>query len=354
MKARIVGVGTALPPHRYSQGQLLDGLRRIWTEQHYNDDWLGRLHESVQVGGRCLALPMEDYEALRGLGAANDAFVRVATELAEVSLVRGLEAACLAPRDIDAIFFTTVTGVAAPSIDARLVNRLALRSDVKRIPMFGLGCVGGAAGLARAADYLRGHPEDVAVLVSAELCSLTLQREDLSIPNLIATGLFGDGAASAVLVGAERARRPARPVPRVLATASVFYPDTEWIMGWEVGDSGFKVVLSSALADLVKSRVATDLDGFLRAHGLQAKDVGHWICHPGGPKILAALEDALSLPPTALRHSRELLADVGNLSSASVLFVLDRAMPEAREGDTGLLMAMGPGFCAELLLLRWS
>lgn len=348
----IEGLGTALPPNRYDQKELLDALRRIWQEHHFNEDRLVRLHESVQVGGRALALPIEAYEELRGFGSANDAFVAVASELSETSLRQAISRAGVAPEDIDAIFFTTVTGIATPSIDAHLVNRLSLRRDVKRVPMFGLGCVGGAAGLARVADYLRGHPDDVAVLVSAELCSLTLQRGDLSIPNFIATGLFGDGCAALVAVGARRANASRRRV-RVVATQSVLYPDTQWIMGWDVKDTGLKVVLSSVLSDFIRDHVADDVRAFVRAQGYELADIDHWICHPGGPKVLAALEESLGLGTRALRRSRELLEEVGNLSSASVLFVLDRTWPDAGPGDLGLLLAMGPGFCAELVLLSW-
>jgi alkylresorcinol/alkylpyrone synthase len=350
----IAGIGTALPPHHYDQEELLAGLRRVWAREHYNDERLGRLHESVQVAGRCLALPIEEYESL-GFGAANSAFIRVAGELSRQASLRAFERAGVGASDIDAVFFTTVTGVATPSIDAQLANSLRLRSDVKRVPMFGLGCVGGAAGLARVDDYLRGFPDHCALLVCAELCSLTLQRDDLSVANLIATGLFGDGVAALVASGPGGARSP-EPTrrPHIVANASVFYRDTEWVMGWDIGDSGFKVVLSGALPDVIRAHVAEDVDGFLAARGLTRRDIDHWICHPGGPKIMATLEEALELPAEALRHSWSLLAEVGNLSSASVLFVLERALGDARSGDIGLVMAMGPGFCTELVLVRWS
>ncbi|HZR08620.1 MAG TPA: 3-oxoacyl-[acyl-carrier-protein] synthase III C-terminal domain-containing protein, partial [Myxococcales bacterium] len=247
-------------------------------------------------------------------------------------------------------YFVTVTGIATPSIDARLVVPLGLRSDVKRVPIFGLGCVAGAAGLARVADALRGVPGEVAVLLAVELCSLTLQREDLSIPNIIASGLFGDGAAAAVLDGGARGRGP-----RIAATRSVFYPGTERVMGWDVVDSGFKVVLSPGVPQLVRDRLRADVDAFLAARGLQRKDIAHFICHTGGPKVLEAFEEALEVPRQAMQRSWDSLQTSGNLSSASVLFVLADllASGEARPGDRGLLLAMGPGFCSELVLLEW-
>jgi alkylresorcinol/alkylpyrone synthase len=217
----------------------------------------------------------------------------------------------------------------------------------------------GAAGLARAADALLAHPADVAVLLSVELCSLTLQREDASVANAIATGLFGDGAAAVVLGGGRRAELPAGPgarrAPRVVASRSSFYPDTEWVMGWEVVDSGFKVVLSARVPEIVAQHVGPDVDGFLADHGLARRDVRHWIAHTGGPRVLEAFRAALDLPEAALARSWRSLREVGNLSSASVLFVLGDLLDagEAREGDLGVLAAMGPGFSSELVLLQW-
>jgi alkylresorcinol/alkylpyrone synthase len=270
----------------------------------------------------------------------------------EQAVRQALHRAGLAPSDVDHLFFVTVTGISTPSVDARLMNRLGLRPDVKRTPIFGLGCVAGAAGTARASDVLRAYPDQVAVLLSVELCSLTLQREDLSIANIIASGLFGDGAAALVLSGAER---PVAGVPRILATRSVFYPDTERVMGWDVVNGGFKVVLSAKVPEVVRGHVREDVGSFLAEQGLETKDIRHWVAHTGGPKVLEAFESTLELPPGALARSWKSLRETGNLSSASVLFVLESllASGEARAGDFGLLMAMGPGFCAELVLLQW-
>lgn len=248
--------------------------------------------------------------------------------------------------------FTSVTGVAAPSVDARLVGRLGLRSDVKRLPVFGLGCVAGAAGVARLHDYLLGRPDDVAVLLSVELCSLTFQRHDASTANLVATALFGDGAAAVVALGQGRASGAG---PEVVATRSRMYPDTEHVMGWDIRSSGFKVRLDPAVPDVVRRYLADDVRDFLAEHGLKPKDVAHWVCHPGGPKVLEAVSDVLSLPDGALDVTWRSLAEVGNLSSSSVLHVLRDTLEQRRPepGSPGLLMAMGPGFCCELVLLRW-
>lgn len=348
----IRSVGTALPPHYADQETLIAAFRTHWAKEHFNIERLEELHRAVQVGGRHLAVPLEDYPALTDLRSRNDAWVRVSTEVGEQAVRQALHRAGLAPRDIDHLFFVTVTGIATPSVDARLMNRLGLRPDVKRTPIFGLGCVAGAAGTARASDVLRAFPDQVAVLLSVELCSLTLQREDLSIANIIASGLFGDGAAALVLSGAER---PAPGVPRIRATRSVFYPDTERVMGWDVVNSGFKVVLSAKVPEVVRGHVREDVGGFLAEHGLRVEDIRHWVAHTGGPKVLEAFESTLELPAGALARSWKSLREAGNLSSASVLFVLESllASGEPRPGEYGLLMAMGPGFCAELVLLQW-
>jgi alkylresorcinol/alkylpyrone synthase len=344
-------VGRALPPHYASQEQLIGALRELWTKKHFNIERLEELHRAVNVQGRFLALPIEQYPPLVSFQQRNDAWIRASVDLGEKVVRQALDKAGLTPKDVDHIFFVTVTGLSVPSIEARLANRLGMRADLKRSPLFGLGCVAGAAGVARAVDYLRGHPQHTALVVAVELCSLTLQREDLSIPNIIASGLFGDGAACVVLQGTE----VKAPGPRVVASQAVLYPDTERIMGWDIVDSGFKVVLSAKVPQLVRDNVRANVDTFLAAHGLKRSDIRHWVAHTGGPKVLQAFEESLELPRQALARSWASLKEVGNLSSASVLFVLGEMMEsqEPRPGDWGVMMAMGPGFCAELVLLRW-
>jgi alkylresorcinol/alkylpyrone synthase len=348
---RIAAVGSALPPNFYDQDTLLEAFRRHWGSRHYNLDRLEGLHRAVLVGGRHLALPMEEYENLENWGQANDAWIRVAQEVGEGAVRVALDKAGLGVGDVDALIFVTVTGVATPSIDARLMNRLGLPARVKRMPIFGLGCVAGTAGIARAADYVRGFPDQVAVLLSVELCSLTLQREDLSIPNLIASGLFGDGAAAAVVVGNGR---PAAG-PEIVATRSVFYPDSEEVMGWDITQDGFRVVLSADVPEVVRQFLRRDVDTFLADQGLTRDDVAVWVSHPGGPKVLEAMQQALDLPEDALETAWRSLREVGNLSSTSVLLVLQETLDQRRPdaGTYGMMLAMGPGFCSEMVLLRW-
>lgn len=349
----ISAVATALPENYVDQETLIAAMRSLWGASHFNVDRIDQLHRAVQVKGRHLALPLDEYPALTSFGKRNDAWIRCALDLGAKAASEAIERAGLTPRDIDHVFFTTVTGLAAPSIDARLINKIGLRTDVKRSPFFGLGCVAGAAGIARASDYLRGFPEHNALLLSVELCSLTLQREDVSIANIIASGLFADGAAAVVLSGGARSSTPG--APRVLATESVFYPNTERVMGWDVVDGGFKVVLSAKVPQVVRDHIREDVDRFLTRHGIVRADLKHVIAHTGGPKVLEAFEESLSLPAGALARSWASLHEVGNLSSASVLFVLGELLSskEALADDLGLMVAMGPGFCSELLLLQW-
>jgi alkylresorcinol/alkylpyrone synthase len=348
---RIAAVGKAFPSHYYDQDALIQAIRQHWAPYVFNLERLESLHRHVLVGGRHLALPLERYPRLSGFGEANNAWIEVAQQVGEAALRQALERAGLAPADIHALLFTTVTGLATPSLDARLANRMGFAPHLKRTPLFGLGCVAGAAGIARAGDYLRGHPDDVAVLLSVELCSLTVQRDDFSIPNLIATGLFGDGAAAVVMVGANRGGTG----PRVVATRSVFYPDSEEIMGWEIGERGFKLVLSRDVPRIVRDYLRGDIDAFLSDHGLRIGDIQSWIAHPGGPKVLEAFQQTLELPAEALELTWKSLQEVGNISSTSVLLVLEEVMAKRcpPAGSYGLLLAMGPGFCSELVLLEF-
>ncbi|MCB9776990.1 MAG: type III polyketide synthase [Alphaproteobacteria bacterium] len=368
---RIVSVGTALPPHHYGQDELIDAITAYWSQQHHNTRRVRQFHQAVQVGGRHLALPLEAYPQLGGFGDCNDAWIRVGLDVGEAAVRRALAAAGLEPRDVDAIFTVSVTGIATPSLDARLVNRLGLRPDVVRVPIFGLGCVAGTAGVSRIADWLQAWPGKVAVLLSVELCSLTLQRRDLTVPNLIASGLFGDGGAAVVAVGDHHplASTPAPgddvtlPLvgatavdgPRTRAWQSRFYPDTERVMGWDIGDAGFRIVLSAEVPDVVERYLGDDVAAFLGAQGLTRDDIGAFVCHPGGPKVLKAFEQALSCSRDDLAVTWDSLAAVGNLSSASVLFVLRDTMADHRPppGTLALMIAMGPGFCSELVLLEW-
>jgi alkylresorcinol/alkylpyrone synthase len=349
----IASVASAFPKHEYDQFVLLSALKKHWGPKLDNPEFIVRLHGRVGVDKRHLALPIEEYEGLTNWKQANDHWIAVATDLGSEALVAACARAGVDPKQIGALFFVSVTGVASPSVDAKIINRLSLSPQTKRVPIFGLGCVAGAAGIARAADYVRGFPDQIAAVISVELCSLTLQQEDLSVANLISSGLFGDGAAAVLVAGAD----VNLPGPKVLATRSVFYPDSEQVMGWDISDKGFRIVLSREVPEVVDHFLAGDVDAFLASQHLTRADIAAWILHTGGPRILEATAKALALPEGALATSWECLRRTGNLSSASVLCVLEEFMTsEAKRpaaGTYSLLAAMGPGFCSELALLRW-
>jgi alkylresorcinol/alkylpyrone synthase len=248
------------------------------------------------------------------------------------------------------------TGVAVPTVDARPAPQIGLRPDIKRVPLFGLGCLAGTAGMARVNDYLRAFPGHVAVLLSVELCSLTLQRDDISIPALIGVSLFGDGAAAVVVTGADRALvgPGAQRGPRIQATRSLLLPASADMMGWDVSSNGVGLMLSKDVPKMVDDYLGDEVDRFLFDYGLSTADVSTWICHPGDPKVLDSIEHAIGLPPEALANSRDSMRENGNVSSVSVLDVLRRTIADSPpEGTFGLMVSMGPGFSFELVLLSW-
>ncbi|CAN5311699.1 type III polyketide synthase [soil metagenome] len=346
----IAGTATAVTPHRYHQDEVARELTTMGGPEFM------RFAQTSGVDTRNLALPLPRYPKLSGFTEANTAYLDVAVDLGVEAIRSALEAAHIAPEEVDAIVTVSSTGIAVPTVDARLAPQLGFRPDVKRIPLFGLGCVAGAAGMARVHDYLRGYPSHVAVLLSVELCSLTLQRDDTSIPALIGVCLFGDGAAAVVVTGADRV--PSHPGvqqdPRVLATRSRLFPDTVDVMGWDVTSAGFRLVLSRDVPAMADTYLGDEVDRFLADHGLTVEDISTWICHPGGPKVIDSIATAIGLPLTELAHSTESMREYGNISSASVLDVLRRttADPPA-PGSLGVMLAMGPGFSFELLLLSW-
>ena len=347
----IASVGRAFPEHYYQQEDILEHLQALWRNGTYWNDKLASIHRNTKVLGRHLALPLEEYGKFSSFAAANTVWIDRALELGEAAIRDALDSADLKPADVSALFFVSVTGIATPSIDAMLVNRLGLPTNIKRIPIFGLGCVAGAAGLARANDYVKAYPDQIAVLLSVELCSLTFQPGDKSVRNMIASGLFADAASAVVIAGSERKAKG----PQIVDTRSVFYPDTEDVMGWHVSETGFQLVLSPKVPEVVRENLAPDVDAFLADHGLVLSDISSWICHSGGPKVLTAIQESLSLYKKDLEVTWRSLANIGNVSSASVLLVLADTLQHSRPalGTYGLLLAMGPGFCSELVLLRF-
>jgi len=364
-RSTILGTAVVLPPYAYPQQQLtaafaefagLDGARRKLLE---------RVHGNAGVKTRHLAVPVEQYADLTDFGAANDAFIGAGTQLAKDAVRQVLDTAGIAADQVDVIIAASSTGLSVPSIDARIAVELGLRPDVVRLPLVGLGCAAGAGGVGRLGDLLLGHPGRIGVLVTVELCSLTLQRGDRSTANLIASGLFGDGAAAVLMAGpgldpaggasTAPTTRTTRTAPlTVVAARSRLYPHTERAMGWDVSGSGLQIVLGAEIPDLVRSYLADDVDRFLADQGLNRDAIDWWVCHPGGPKVIEAIEQTLGLADGELQLTWDSLSRIGNISSSSVLHVLTDTLQQRRPepGSYGLMMAMGPGFALEQVLLR--
>ena len=333
-----------------TQADVKESAREIFRGAPELDRHLA-LFDRAGVDMRYFAFPKSYYLDGKPFGRRNDDYIRVGQTLGEEAVRRALLAAHLEPRDVDAFLFTTTTGLATPSLDALLAPRLGFRLDVRRIPLFGLGCAGGAGILALAADHLRHRPDGVAVALSVELCSLTLLIHEATVTNLVGVALFGDGAAAAVLTGGNRSSNG----PAVAAAETALFPESSHLMGWRFSEAGFGLELSPAVPAFVAEELPSRVREFLGRHGQSPESIRHFALHPGGRQVLEAYRRGFGLSAEALAPTREALRKVGNLSSASVFFslreVMDTAHPQA--GDTGFLAALGPGFAAEMMLLRW-
>lgn len=351
---KIASVSGAFPPYYFTQEKVYEELHKYWESSLPNPELMARFHNRVGVEGRYFSRPLEDYKALDTWGKSNDVWIETGKEIGAKAIHCALSRAGLDKSDISALLTVSVTGICSPSLDALLVNQMGLPETIRRTPIFGLGCVAGASGIAQAADYVRAYPDRVAVLLSVELCSLTWQRKDLSVANLIASSLFGDGAAAVVIAG-DNVKNLKGDGPTILDTATKFYPNTEGAMGWDISEEGFKIILSPDVPKIVHEHLPEDVDSFLAQHQLTRADIGSWVLHTGGPKVLEAMTSSLGIPREACEASWESLRKIGNLSSASVLMVLEDVMLNRRPqpGTLGILAAVGPGFCSQLVLLRW-
>lgn len=356
MIPRLVALATAVPPHTVTQAQVKDFARSLFREVLREDDHrLLAVFDHAGIHSRNVCAPLEWFATDHDFAEKNALYVEHAVRLGQEVAERVMASAGLTPGDIDHLVFVSSTGIAAPTIDARLANVLGLRGDFRRTPIWGLGCAGGAAGLARAREFALADPGARVLLIALELCSLTFQRNDLSKRNLVAASLFGDGAAAALVVADDgpAARNGHRPLDLV-ASSSTFWSDTLDVMGWNVDGAGLHVIFARDIPTIVRERVRPGLAEFLGRHDLTLDSLGHLIAHPGGMKVLAAYQEALDLAPEALGQARAVLRDHGNMSSPTCLFVLQRFL-EARAigaGETAVLSALGPGFCAEYVLLR--
>jgi len=352
---RIASVATALPEHAIRQSDAKAFAEALFGPAMPADDRrLMAVFDSTGVATRHSVMPLDWFREAHEFGESNALYVEHALNLAERAASRALERAGLAASDVDHLVLISSTGIATPSLDARLSNRMGFRGDFRRTPIWGLGCAGGAAGMSRARDFALGDPHARVLLVALELCSLTFQHGDMTRQNLVAASLFADGAAAAVVLGAE-ARAPREPAAlEMLGAQSTLWPDTQDVMGWNVDGDGLHVVFSRDIPTIVRDWVRPNVEKFLERHTLSLADLRHVVAHPGGPKVIAAYGEALGLAPAAFRHATEVLRDCGNMSSPTCLFVLERFVEggDIAAGEYAMLAALGPGFSSELVLLR--
>jgi alkylresorcinol/alkylpyrone synthase len=344
---RILSAATAVPAHRVGQREIKEFARNLFAGSFRDLERLLPIFDNGQIGARHFCQPLEWYGREYSFPERNALYVEHALELSEKAARRCLDRAGVEPEDVGALFFVSTTGISTPSLDAKLLFRMGLSPNLRRIPIWGLGCAGGAAGLARAADHARANPEELVLVVAVELCSLTFQAGDSSKSNLVAASLFADGAAAVLLgTGAEG--------PEVLGSHSTTWPNTEDVMGWDLIETGLKVRFAKSVPQIVRTRTRATIEEACERHGLAPKDLRHLVVHPGGAKVLEAYEQALGLEPGSLDLPREVLQEYGNMSSASVLFVLERFLEDypARSGEYGSISALGPGFSAEHVLFR--
>lgn len=349
--AKIIAVQCAFPEgNRTSQKDIQGLLEKVWPDQKKYTKQFG---DSSGVEYRDLALPLQMYEDLTDFGQRNKIWIDVAMKLQEQNLSQLFAKTQVRLEDISMVVSTSVTGLAIPSLEARLMNKFAFSENTRRMPIFGLGCLGGVAGLNRLNDYLKFRPTEAGLLLATELCSLTFQFKDKSVANLVGTSLFGDGAAALLMVGDEHPLAKKAQF-EVLDGDSYFYPDTERVMGWDIMPSGFQIVLSGNVPEIVRTKVSKNLGDFLSKTKKSREDISFMVSHPGGPKVLDALVEVTGKTKEHFQYSWDSLRDHGNMSSVSVLNVMEQTIANASipKNELGMMIAMGPAFCSELALIK--
>ena len=347
------------PDFTYTQEEITLSLSKIWKDKFKNTDRPRAIQENVLVETRHLCMPLKNYFTPMPFKERNDQFIESSVKMMSEATQRLLDKNNLLPEEITSLWSNTVTGFAIPSLEARLMNKIKFQQNTKRVPLMGLGCMAGVAGINRVGDYLTAFPQEAVVFLSVECCSLTLQLEDLSIANLISSALFGDGSAAVLMVGDEHPLAANAPL-KLCKSESLFLPDTEDVMGWDIGEKGLKIILNKNVPEVAEKQLKKPLLDFLEKSNLQLCDIASFFAHPGGPKVLLAIEKILDLPQRGLVHSWESLKACGNMSSVSVLDILKRHIDEyydygkTKKGAYGLSLAMGPAFSAELGLLKWN
>ncbi|MCH7946932.1 MAG: type III polyketide synthase [candidate division Zixibacteria bacterium] len=347
---KIVAVATAVPEFEVDQATVCEIVSNHFSGRLDELKRLLPIFSNAGIKTRYFSRPMDWMIRPHSLEERNRTYIECATDLSAAAANKLIKQNKMSPEDFDYIIYVNTTGLSTPSIDARLINKLGLRRDIHRTPIWGLGCAGGAAGLAHAYRYLLGHPQGKVLLIATELCGLTFLADDYSKSNLVATALFSDGSAAVLLAGDQVDISGLE----IIGTKSTFYADSLDVMGWNVVSKGLQVIFARRIPDIVKEKASKDIDDFLSTHSLSLKDISPYLFHPGGTKVLKAYETALNLTNNELAVSWDILSEYGNISSVTVLFILERFMNQnsLSRDCYGLLTALGPGFCSESMLLK--
>ena len=347
---RLTALATAYPPHLLSQDDVADHAAELFGGAEFSLRHLMPVFRNAQIETRHACTPIEWFFEDHSFSERNALFLDHAVRLLTQAAKAALEKAELSPTDIDTVVTVCTSGIATPALDARLIGTLGLKPNVERLPIFGLGCAGGVLGLARAAALAQAAPRSRVLFLTVELCTLTFRRNDRSKSNMVAAALFGDGAAAAIVTC--RTDDPgALAAPRLGPWGEHTWPDSLGVMGWDVAEDGLKVVFSRDIPTLVQSDLRPVIDDFLRRHDWARSDIDGFICHPGGAKVLDALEQMLDLASGGLVQARQVLRDHGNMSAATVLFVLEAMLADRIKGRH-LMTSLGPGFTAAMMIVE--
>ncbi|MGB2691501.1 MAG: 3-oxoacyl-[acyl-carrier-protein] synthase III C-terminal domain-containing protein [Thermodesulfobacteriota bacterium] len=351
--SRVVSIGTADIPYTFTQLEVKEFANELFTEnKHYINRMLGVFDNSL-IETRHFVHPRQWFDTPKDFVQRSESFLKNSLLLSTSAIKNCLEKADADLKDIDHIMFVTSTGIATPSIDAHLINELKLDNHIKRTPIWGLGCVGGAVGLTRAMEYTKAFPESAVLVIALEICSLAFHREDYSKSNIVSLALFSDGAAAVLVSGKEHRLSKLSRISLINSLSTTYY-DSLGVMGWEVVNDGFKAIFSKDIPTIVRKEVKSNIEELLTKNNLSISDLNQFAVHPGGAKVLLEYEGSLGMAEGTFKHSRKVLKEHGNMSSPTVLYVLKEIMDENdfKEGEYGIISALGPGFSSEIILFE--
>jgi alkylresorcinol/alkylpyrone synthase len=337
-------------PYKVDQQKVKAGAQALFAASFPQVERMMSAFDNTEIRTRNLCKPLDYYSTLHSFQDQNAEYIRVSLEYSVKAIEECISSAQINKDEITDIIFISTTGLSTPSLDALIINKMRLNQNISRMAVFGLGCGGGVAGYSKANILAKANPDAVVLLVAVELCSLTFLRNDFSKSNFIGSSLFADGVAACIVTGDNHTNKTKSAISFVDSQSKLYY-DTLDVMGWEFLDSGFKVLFSADIPTIIANNINTDVTSFLEKHHLKISDIKNFIFHPGGKKVLTAYEEALKADGDFLKNTREVMNDNGNMSSTTVLYVLERFFAKGFRNGYGLMVSMGPGFSSEMVLL---